>query len=301
MSFDAPSIAMQRTVSQTVSCEGVGLHTGKPIRMSIRPLEENSGIVFLRTDMDEGDPNAYVKAHFGNVHSTTLGTVIRNASGAEVSTVEHVMAALWACGVDNCLIEVSGPEAPIMDGSSEPFVFLLECAGLTEQKAKRRIIEIMKEVRVSEDSQDGMSAPYIAVKPSNGFTVDMTIDFGDSFIRKQSGHYDFSVGCFRRDFARARTFGFAEQVDFLREKGLCLGGSLENAVVVKGDAILNAEELRYSDEFVRHKILDCIGDLYLSGGYICGEVEGYRSGHGLNNRLLRALFADKEAWRYREA
>ncbi|MET0156259.1 MAG: UDP-3-O-acyl-N-acetylglucosamine deacetylase [Rickettsiales bacterium] len=302
MTTDIPSVALQSTVARPISCEGIGLHTGKNIRMTMRPLEENSGVVFVRSDLGASDSAAFVKARFDNVRSTTLGTVLRNDAGAEVSTVEHVMAALWACGVDNCLVEVNGPEAPIMDGSAEPFAFMIDCAGVKKQKAKRRVLEIMKEVRVEEsDGVQGKPPPYLCVRPADGFSVNMTIDFNDAFIRRQSGEYDVSKGCFRRDVARARTFGFADQVDYLRENGLALGGSLENAIVLKDGVMLNEEELRYTDEFVRHKILDCVGDLYLAGGYMCGGVEGYRSGHGLNNRLLRALFADTSAWRYREA
>jgi UDP-3-O-[3-hydroxymyristoyl] N-acetylglucosamine deacetylase len=300
---DQPFISEQTTLAHPIACSGVGLHTGKNIRMRLNPLEESAGIVFVRTDMGGDLPCSYIKAHFGNVCSTTLGTALHNEHGASVATVEHLMAALWGSGVDNCLVELDGPEVPIMDGSSEPFVFLIDCAGTRRQRAKRRVVEVVKEVSVREDGEDadGKPAPYMAIRPSDGFSVDMTIDFNDALIRRQSRQCDFAMSCFKKDISRARTFGFAEQVDYLRSKGLILGGSLENAIVLDGGRILNGEDLRYGDEFVRHKILDCVGDLYLSGGYICGHVEAYRSGHGLNNALLKRLFSDKEAWRYREA
>lgn len=276
----------QRTLAGPVSCAGAGLHSGENISMRLSPLGENAGVIFRRTDV-KGE-KAYVEARYDNVCATDLGTVIRNASGVSVSTVEHLMSALWAAGVDNCLVEVSGAETPIMDGSAAPFLFMLECAGIKAQKAKRRALQVTKETEVS-DGKGG----YVHIAPDNGFSVDMTIDFNDNVIRRQSRECDFSEDDFAQECGRARTFGFADQVETLRKKGLILGGSMENAIVVDKEKVLNAESLRYSDEFVRHKILDCVGDLYLAGMPVRGKITGYKSGHGLNNLLLREIFANK--------
>lgn len=282
--------SFQKTIRNKVSCFSVGLHTGLSIDLNLLPAAEDTGIVFKRTDI-AGD-KAYVKACYTNVSNTTLGTTVTNADGVSVSTIEHLMAALWGCGIDNCIVEVSGPEVPIMDGSSEPFVFLIECAGLRQQNKSRRIIEVLKEVRVSEEN-----GGHVAISPSEGFTINLEIDFGDNVISNQKCSFNSLDVSFKSDLARARTFGFEHEVDYLQSKGLAKGGSLENAIVVGKNGILNDEKLRYRDEFVRHKILDCIGDVYLAGGYIKGDLTGFKSGHALNNKLLHKFFSDKDAWR----
>ncbi len=283
----------QRTVKNKVSCFGVGLHTGVRVDLSLLPAEEDSGIVFKRIDV--ANKNQVVKASYDNVSNTLLGTTLKNEDGVHVATIEHLMAALWGCGIDNCTVEINGPEVPIMDGSSEPFVFLIECAGISEQKKTRRVIEVLKEVSVYES--DGANSGYITVSPAANFSVDLHIDFGDSVISSQDCSFDLQNVSFKSDICRARTFGFEHEVDALRKNGLARGGSLDNAIVIGKDGVLNKEGLRYSDEFVRHKVLDCIGDVYLAGGYIQGSLKGFKSGHALNNQLLRKFFADKDAWR----
>ena len=210
-------------------------------------------------------------------------------------TIEHLMAALWGCGIDNCVIELNGPEVPIMDGSSEPFVFLIECAGVKQLNKTKKVIEVLKEIKVLEgdDAENG----YLSISPSDNFLVDLEIDFGDNVISKQDGVFDTRDVSFKSDLCRARTFCFEREVDMMRKNGLAKGGSLENAIVVGDEGVVNKEELRYCNEFVRHKILDCIGDVYLSGAYLKGHIQGFKSGHTLNNKLLHEFFADKDAWR----
>ena len=201
------------------------------------------------------------------------------------------MAALWGCNIDNVVIELDGPEVPIMDGSSEPFVFLLECAGVAEQHKTRKIIEVLKKIDVSEGNS------YASIDPSDGFSVSLEICFDDEVISRQTCSFNSQNLSFKTDLCRARTFGFAHEVDKLRSLGLGRGGSLDNAIIVSGNKVLNEGGLRYKDEFVRHKVLDCIGDVYLAGAHLKGHFHGFRSGHALNNQLLRKFFADKDAWR----
>lgn len=279
----------QKTIKNPVSCFGIGLHSGLRVDLRLVPAEPNTGIVFRRTDI-EGE-SAMIAGNYANVSGTLLGTTLSNKQGVQMATVEHLMAAFWGCGIDNCIVEVSGPEIPIMDGSSEPFVFLIECAGVDEQNKRRKVLEVQKEITVKEG--DG----FATIRPSDGFSVGFEIDFGDTIVAKQKASFDARDVCFKNDLSRARTFGFAKEVDMLREKGLALGGSLDNAIVVGEEGILNEEALRYNDEFVRHKILDCIGDVYLAGHYIKGEVVAYKSGHALNNKLLHQFFATEDAWR----
>lgn len=282
----------QKTIKNSVCCFGVGLHTGKTVNVTLHPADEDVGIIFKRTDVT--NKRSYVEASYDKVCNTMLGTTIVNDDGVTVATIEHLMAALWGCGIDNCMIELDGPELPIMDGSSEPFVFLVECAGIKEQKKMRHVIEIIKPIRVEDSGED---PAYIEIMPSDAFTIDLKIDFGDKVISKQTAKFDARKISFKNALCRARTFGFVHEVDMMKEKGLALGGSLDNAIVVGKEKIMNEGSLRYNDEFVRHKILDCVGDIYLAGAYIKGHVEGFKSGHDLNNRLLRTLFADKTAWR----
>lgn len=283
----------QRTVKNKVGCFGVGLHTGMRVDLALLPAEEDFGIVFKRVDIL--DKNPLIKASYDNVSNTLLGTTLRNEDGVHVATIEHLMAALWGCGIDNCIVEINGPEVPIMDGSSEPFVFLIECAGVQEQKKTRKVIEVLKEVSVYENK--GKDSGYITVSPSESFSVNLHIDFGESVIASQSCEFDLRNVSFKSDICRARTFGFEHEVETMRQNGLARGGSLENAIVIGKEGVLNKEGLRYGDEFARHKVLDCIGDIYLAGAYLQGSLKGFKSGHALNNQLLRKFFADKDAWR----
>ncbi len=282
----------QKTIENIVSCSGIGLHTGNQISLTLLPAAVDTGIIFKRTDVTDKDN--VIHANYLNVNETTLCTTINNDAGVKVATIEHLMAALWGCGIDNCIIELNGPEVPIMDGSSEPFVFLLECAGKQKQGRMRKIIEVLKEIKV-EGQKNG---EFLTISPADDFSVNLKIDFGDNVIAQQEGTFESNSFSFKNDLCRARTFGFAHEVDYLRSKGLLKGGSLDNAIVVGKDKILNEGSLRYNDEFVRHKILDCIGDIFLAGAYFKGQLTGFKSGHGLNNQLLRAFFADKDAWRY---
>lgn len=280
----------QRTLKHEVHCVGIGLHSGKDTKMTLKPAPANTGIVFIRTDIT--DKHNRIKALYNNVSSTALCTTVSNHIDVSVATIEHLMAALWGCAIDNCLIEINGPEIPIMDGSSEPFVFLIECAGAVEQKQPRKIIEVLKSVDIEEN---GCRA---AIHPADAFGISFEIDFNNhKVVRNQKSHFDAESLSFKNDLCRARTFGFEHEVDKLREMGLALGGSLDNAIVVGKNKVLNEGGLRYEDEFVRHKILDCIGDVFLAGGYLKGHLEGFKSGHGLNNKLLHKFFEDKDAYR----
>lgn len=279
----------QHTVAAEVSCVGVSLHSGDMVNMVIRPSQPGSGITFVRKDIDS--PHNSVQARYDAVAETTLGTTITNKHGITVSTIEHLMAALWGAGIDNARIELDGPEVPIMDGSSEPFVFLLDCAGRVQQRATRRIIEVLKEVTVREGGSTATLSPH------EGFVLEVEIAFNHALIGSQKARYDFTETSFNQALARARTFGFARDVEKMRSMGLALGGSLHNAIVVGEEEIVNEGGLRYADEFVRHKALDCVGDYFLAGADIRGAVSTMRPGHGINNKLIRALFADASNYR----
>lgn len=282
--------AQQKTLKSSIHCSGIGLHGGEKISLALHPADVNTGIVFRRSDIR--GVAADVPAHFENVHDTRLCTSLSNDAGVSVGTVEHLMAALAGCEIDNVEIVLSGPEVPIMDGSAEPFVFLIECAGIAEQSSARRAIRILKPII----AQSGDAVAKLT--PSDSFAMKLAIDFDNAAIGEQSFEFGVDAKVFKDEISRARTFGFLEDVEALRKAGLALGGSLDNAVVVSGDRILNDGGLRYQDEFVRHKALDCIGDLYLAGAPILGLFTGHRVGHAINNQLLRALFADSEAWTY---
>lgn len=278
----------QKTLKTEIGCTGVALHSGRKTALTLKPAEEDFGIRICRTDLFNGAREIVV--NWQNVVDTRLATTVGNDHGATVSTIEHLMAALAGCEIDNVLIEVDGPEIPIMDGSSAPFVFLIECAGTVEQNAARTAIKILKTVTVGDDTHS------LTISPSDEFRLDFEIDFDTAAIDCQERVFARVGENFKSDISRARTFGFEQEVDALRDAGLALGGSLDNAVVISGDKVLNEDGLRYDDEFVRHKILDCVGDLYLAGGPVIGAVQATRSGHALNNELLRAVFADDTAW-----
>jgi len=285
----------QRTLKSTINCSGVALHSGDKISMTLLPAEPGSGIVFRRTDIAGG--GAEIKAVFENVVDTNMCTTLGNSDGVTIATVEHLMAALSGSGIDNALIEVNGPEVPVMDGSAAPFVFLVECAGVVEQDAPRRYIRILKTITVDDGTK---SAALFPTDAAGGLTAGFEIDFESPAVSRQSISVGVNDGSFKKELSRARTFGFLHEVEALREAGLAKGGSLDNAVVVSGEKILNEDGLRYDDEFVRHKVLDAVGDLYLAGGGVLGRFHGVCSGHAANNRLLHALFADDDAWCYEE-
>jgi UDP-3-O-[3-hydroxymyristoyl] N-acetylglucosamine deacetylase len=281
----------QRTLKAPIGCVGVGLHTGQRVSLTFHPAPADHGIVFRRTDLGIDIP-----ARFDRVVDTRLSTVIAVARGnARVGTVEHVMAALAGCRIDNVLVEVDGPETPILDGSAAPYVFLLDCAGSVEQDAIQSVIEIRRPVRVSDGDA------FVELRPANpgqsGLDMALSIEFAAAAIGRQALSLRLTEDSFRHELARARTFTLAEEVEQLRAAGLAQGGSLDNAVVVDQARVLNPAGLRMPDEFARHKLLDAVGDLALAGAPLRGRFIAHRSGHALNNRLLRALFADASAWR----
>ncbi|GLS82204.1 UDP-3-O-acyl-N-acetylglucosamine deacetylase [Paraferrimonas haliotis] len=279
----------QRTVQKKVQVTGVGLHSGNKVCLSISPAPVNSGISLIRTDLT---PNVTVPANADLVKETTLCTALVNDQGVKVATVEHLFAALAGLGIDNAIIEVDAPEIPIMDGSASPFVFLLQSAGIKEQKAAKKYIRIKETIRVEDGDK------WAEFRPHMGFKVDFAIDFEHPEIARSQQHMvmDFSAGSFVKDVSRARTFGFMRDIEYLRANNLALGGSMENAVVLDEYKVLNPNGLRFEDEFVKHKILDAFGDLYLAGHAILAEFKAYKTGHALNNQLVRALLANQEVW-----
>lgn len=277
----------QKTLKNRIKCSGIGLHSGAKVHMVLNPAAADTGVVFRRVDLP-GRP--LISARYDQVSDLRMCTTVAAGEGVSIGTVEHLMAALAGMGVDNVLIDIDGPEVPVMDGSSAPFVFLIECADVIDQVAPRRYLKVLKTVEV----RDG--AASAALRPAEGFSIDFEIEFANQMIGRQSAEFQLEPGRFKADIARARTFGFVQEVEQLRAMGLARGGSLENAVVLGHDRILNDDGLRYDDEFVRHKILDALGDLYLTGAPIIGRYEGRRSGHALNNKLLKTLFADQSAY-----
>ncbi len=278
----------QRTLKNIIRATGVGLHTGDKVYMTLRPAAPNTGIVFRRTDLD---PPVDIRARQDNVGDTRLSTTLV-AGDVRVSTVEHLLSAMAGLGIDNAYVDLSAPEVPIMDGSAGPFVFLLQSAGIEEQPVAKRFIRIKKQVKVQEGDK------WACFDPFEGFKVGFSIDFNHPIINKRTSHaeIDFSTTSFVKEVSRARTFGFMRDIEMLREHNLALGGSMDNAVVLDDYRVLNEDGLRYEDEFVKHKILDAIGDLYLLGHSLIGAYHAHKSGHELNNKLLRALVADASAW-----
>jgi len=278
----------QRTLKNSIRASGVGLHTGRKILMTLRPALPDTGIVFRRTDLEAA---VDIPAHAEHVGETVLGTTLHKGD-VKISTVEHLLSALAGLGIDNAVIEVSAAEVPIMDGSAGPFVFLLQSAGIEEQKAPKRFIRILESVRVEDGDKWARFDPY------NGFKVNFEIEFNHPTFKNhtQTASMDFSTTSFLREISRARTFGFMRDIESLRSRNLALGGNMDNAIVLDDTGILNEDGLRYEDEFVKHKILDAIGDLYLLGHSLIGEFSGFKSGHALNNKLLRTLIAQQSAW-----
>ena len=284
--------ARQTTLKNAIDCIGIGLHSGVKTCMTLRPAKADSGIVFRR--VDAAGKGAEIPATYRHAVETPLCTTLKNDEGIQVATIEHLMSALAGYRIDNAIIELDGPEVPIMDGSAAPFAFLIECAGIAELAVPRRAIAVRKTVEVA----DGQRCAQLS--PGDGMTIDFEIDFETAAIARQRYTLEVTPENFRRELARARTFGFLKEVDQLRQIGLCRGGSLDNAIVIDGDSVMNEGGLRYDDEFVRHKVLDSIGDLYLAGHPIVGHFDGSRTGHALNLRLLKALFADDDAWCWTE-
>ena len=278
----------QRTLKNMIRATGVGLHTGAKVYMTLRPAAPNTGIVFRRTDLN---PPVEIKGEPYAVGDTRLSSCLER-NGVRVSTVEHLMSALAGLGVDNAYVDLTDAEVPIMDGSAGPFVFLLQSAGIEEQNARKKFIRIQKPVEVREGDK------WVRFEPHNGFKLTMSIDFAHPVFDKtpQSVTVDFSTTSYVKEVSRARTFGFMQDVETMRAQGLALGGSLDNAIVMDEYRVLNSDGLRYEDEFVKHKVLDAIGDLYLLGHPLIGAFSGHKTGHALNNRLLRRLMEDKPSW-----
>jgi UDP-3-O-[3-hydroxymyristoyl] N-acetylglucosamine deacetylase len=278
----------QRTLKNVIRATGVGLHSGKKVFVTLRPAAANTGIVFRRVDLE---PPVEIPALSENVGDTQLSTSLAKGN-VRISTVEHLLSALAGLSIDNAYVDLSAPEVPIMDGSAGPFVFLIQSAGVKEQNAAKRFIRIKRKVEVRDGDK------WARFEPFDGFKVSFSIEFDHPFFEERSKYaqIDFAHTSFVKEVSRARTFGFLREVEMLREQNLALGGSLNNAVVVDDYRILNEDGLRYEDEFVKHKILDAIGDLYLLGHGLIGAFSGHKSGHALNNRLLRTLTADASAW-----
>jgi len=278
----------QRTLKNVIRATGVGLHTGDKVYMTLRPAAADTGIVFRRVDLDVPVEIPARSEYVGDARLST--TLMRD--NVRISTVEHLLSALAGLGIDNAYIDLSAPEVPIMDGSAGPFVFLIQSAGIEEQNRSKRFIRIKRPIQIKEGDK------WVRFEPFDGFKVSFTIDFDHPAFkgRHQEATVDFSTTSFVKEVSRARTFGFMRDIERLRENNLALGGSLDNAIVVDDYRVLNEDGLRYEDEFVKHKVLDAVGDLYLLGHSLIGSFSGYKSGHALNNRLLRALIADIRAW-----
>jgi UDP-3-O-[3-hydroxymyristoyl] N-acetylglucosamine deacetylase len=278
----------QRTLKNSIRAQGVGMHSGQKVLMTLRPAPPDSGIVFRRTDLD---PPAEVRAHALNVGDTQLGTTLIDGE-ARVSTVEHLLSAFAGLGIDNAMVEVSAPEVPIMDGSAGPFVFLMQSAGFEDQRTPKKFVRIKQRVRVEDGDK------WAEFRPFDGFKVNFEIEFNHPLFKRRGNKasMDFSTTSFLKEVSRARTFGFMRDLEMLRARNLALGGSFDNAIVLDDFRVLNEDGLRYEDEFVKHKILDAIGDLYLLGHSLIGEFSGYKSGHRLNNQLLRKLISEPATW-----
>ena len=281
---------LQRTLKTTVNATGVGLHSGEKVTLVLKPAAVNSGIVFHRVDLPESTP---FRAEPGLVNDTRLSsTLVRD--GVRVGTIEHLMSAFSALGLDNVIVEVDAPEMPIMYGSAAPFIYLLESAGIIEQNTAKKFVRILKTIEV----QDGDK--WVKLEPHEGYKVALTIDFQHPAFRKSARliEIDFASQNYISEISRARTFGFIQEVEYLRANGLARGGTMDNAVVIDEYRVLNPGGLRFEDEFVRHKVLDAIGDLYILGYPLIAAFSGYKSGHAMNNKLLRALLEDDSAWEY---
>ena len=278
---------LQRTITSPIHCTGRGLHSNAKVSLSLLPAPPNTGVIFRRIDLGSG---AEIKATHDNVIDTRLCTTIGNKNGLTIATIEHLMAAIAGCGIENIFVELDNVEVPILDGSAAPFVFLIRCAGITEQKIPRRAIEVLKEITVGDENR------WASVSPSNHFSVHCEIAYENGAIGLQSFEYDSRHSSFEKELSRARTFCLEADVTKMQAAGLALGGSLDNAIVIGDKGPLNEEGLRYDTEFARHKTLDCIGDLSLAGAHLIGHVRSYCAGHSINHQLLGALLSDSDAW-----
>lgn len=281
----------QRTLKQSIKVTGVGLHSGNKVTLTLRPAAANTGVIYCRTDLE---PAVIFPADAKAVRDTMLCTCLINETGVRISTVEHLNAALAGLGIDNIIVEVDAPEIPIMDGSASPFVYLLLDAGIEEQDAPKKFIRVKQKIRVEDGDKWAEIAPY------HGFRLGFTIDFQHPAISSKVSHFelDFSAQNFVHQISRARTFAFMKDIEYLQSQGLALGGSLDNAIVLDNYRVLNEDGLRFNDELVRHKMLDAIGDLFMCGYNLIGDFKAYKSGHGLNNKLLRALLENQNAWEF---
>jgi UDP-3-O-[3-hydroxymyristoyl] N-acetylglucosamine deacetylase len=280
----------QRTLKTTVQATGVGLHTGEKVYLTLRPALPNSGIAFHRVDLG---PHAVIRAEAQAVNDTRLSTCLES-KGVRVATVEHLMSALAGLGIDNAIIELTSSEVPIMDGSAGTFVFLLQSAGIVEQSAAKKFIRIKKMIEVKDGDK------WVRFEPHNGYKLNFTINFAHPVFANTKQHVtvDLGVNSYIKEVSRARTFGFMQEVEYMRSQGLALGGNLDNAIVMDEYRVINPDGLRFEDEFVKHKVLDAIGDLYLLGHPLIGAFSGYKSGHALNNALVRAMLADETSWEF---
>jgi UDP-3-O-[3-hydroxymyristoyl] N-acetylglucosamine deacetylase len=280
----------QRTLKGSVSVTGVGLHSGQKVTLGLRPAPVNTGIVFRRVDVK---PAEEIRARAELVHDTRLSTCMEQ-NGVRIATVEHLMSALSGLGVDNAYVDLDSAEVPIMDGSAGTFIFLLQSAGIVEQSAAKKFIRVKKSVEVKQGDK------WVRFDPYNGYKLTFTINFAHPVFANTRQHVTVDLGeeSYVRDISRARTFGFMQDVEAMRAQGLALGGSLDNAIVMDEYRVLNADGLRFEDEFVKHKVLDAIGDLYMLGYPLIGAFSGFKSGHALNNALVRALLADEQAWEF---
>ncbi len=281
----------QRTISQEVNAVGVGLHKGEKVSITLRPASANTGVVFRRVDLDPVVDFSITPEAVGD---TQLCTCLINEDGVRLSTTEHLIAAVAALGIDNLVVELDSPEVPIMDGSSLPFIYLIQKAGISEQAVAKRFIQIKEKVRIEDGDK------WAEIEPYNGFHIDFEIDFDHPAINesRQRIGLDITAKSFTEQISRARTFGFMRDIEYMHANNLALGGSMDNAVVLDEFKVLNPDGLRYDDEFVKHKILDCVGDLFMSGHNLLGKVTAYKSGHDLNNKLLRKLMATESAWQW---
>ncbi|WP_293759919.1 UDP-3-O-acyl-N-acetylglucosamine deacetylase [uncultured Aquitalea sp.] len=281
----------QRTLKQAISATGVGLHSGERVKLTLKPAAPDAGIVFRRTDLPEP---VEVKAEPMLVNDTRLSSTLVNDTGVRVGTIEHLMSAFAGFGIDNLIVEVTAAEIPIMDGSAAPFIYLLQTAGVVEQPVPKRFIRVLKPVEVVEGDK------WVRLDPKDGFSVTLSIEFNHPAfnLAPQKVEIDFAGHSYLDEISRARTFGFMHEVEYMRQHGLGLGGSLDNAIVIDDEYVLNPEGLRFPDEFVRHKILDAIGDLYIVGHPLIAAFSGHKSGHAMNNTLLRRLLEDPSAWEY---
>ena len=281
----------QRTIKQSVQETGIGLHKGEKVTMTLRPAPANTGIVFRRVDLD---PYVDIPAKANAVGDTVLCTCLSNDNGVSIHTVEHLASALAGLGIDNIIVEVDSHELPIMDGSASPFIFLLQSAGIEELNSPKRFIRVKKSIRVEDGDK------WAEILPFDGFKVDFEIDFDHPVISQTRQHMvmDFDSSSYVNEVSRARTFGFMRDLEYMNAHNLALGGSMENAVALDEYRVLNPEGLRYDDEFLKHKILDAVGDLYLCGHSIIGELKAYKTGHGLNNKLLNAMLDNQECWEF---